>query len=177
MINKIIRGLQKTIYEIIIKERSPQKLAFSCCLGIYIAFSPWVGFHTIMVFVLSWLFRLNATITFASTYLLNNPWTMTPLYLGDYFFGSWVLRSAFGVDAMAINPTWMISFNTKLAYYTGLQGLSFWAFIVGGNLLGIIFSVILYPILLSFFSRITKKSIKSTSQQYENNCKKQKSLP
>ena len=165
------------ICDLTLKEQSAQKLTLSCCLGIYIAFSPWVGFHTIMVFAFSWLFRLNPAITFTSTYILNNPWTMTPLYLGDYFFGDWVLKSCFGIDSMAINPSWMTWVNTNLTYYTGLKGLSFWAFMVGGNLLGILFSVILYPILLNTFSKILKKTENPTIQHNEDNNPEQKSLP
>lgn len=174
MIKKIARALKKILYDLALKEKSPKKLTLSCCLGIYIAFSPWVGFHTIMIFVFAWLFRLNPAVTFTSTYILNNPWTMTPLYFADYVFGDFVLKSWFGIDSMAINPVWMTWFNKNLTHYTGFNGFSFWAFMIGGNLLGIILSVILYPILLSFFKKIINKS--ATNKQNENNCTEQKSL-
>ena len=168
MINQISKRLYIFICDLALREKCPRKLTLSCCLGIYIAFSPWVGFHTIMIFICSWIFRLNTAVTFTSTYILNNPWTMTPLYLGDYLFGNWVLKSGFGIDSMAINPSWMTWVNSNLNHYTGLNGLSFWAFMVGGNLLGILISVILYPILFNIFNRTIKKTEKVSSQQNED---------
>ena len=78
---------------------------------------------------------------------------MVPLYLGDYLFGKWLLYSI-GIDAMNTNPSWMSWINEPLQHYTGISGISFWAFMVGGNLLGIFFSVILYPVLLFFFHTV-----------------------
>lgn len=152
LIPKQANRIKQFVYHLALKERSPHKLALSCCLGIYIAFSPYVGFHTILIFLLSWLFALNPVVTFTSSYIFNNPWTMVPLYLADYLFGKWFL-CYIGIDAMAINPSWMSWINEPLQHYTGISGISFWAFMVGGNLLGIIFSVILYPVLLFFFIR------------------------
>jgi len=177
LIKKIGTEFKELIYEATLKERSPHKLTISCCLGVFIAFSPYIGFHTLMIFLFSWLFSLNLALTFASTYLLNNPWTMVPLYAIDNFFGDWVLRAMFGINSHAYNPTWLTWVNDQLAHYTGLTGISFWGFMVGGNLLGIIFSVILYPILLVFFRRITKQTISQKSKPYhEDNNTEQKSI-
>jgi len=161
LISGLAKRLKQFFYALAFKERSPRKLTLSCCLGIYIAFSPYVCFHTVMIFFFSWLFRLNCAITLSSSYLINNPWTMIPVYVLDYLFGNWFLKTTFGYDSMTINPLWMDWINTQLTYYTGLKGISFWAFMVGGNLLGIIFSAILYPVLMLFFSRMSQDSIKT----------------
>jgi len=79
---------------------------------------------------------------------------MVPLYVSDYLFGDWFLWKC-GIDSMTINPSWMSYVNGPLTTYIGLSGISFWAFMVGGNLLGIIFGVILYPILIVLFRRIS----------------------
>ncbi|TET05932.1 DUF2062 domain-containing protein [Candidatus Dependentiae bacterium] len=148
---KIASRIKQFIYFLTLKERSPRRLSLSCCLGIYIAFSPFVGFHTIMIFFFSWFFKLNPSVTFTSSYLLNNPWTMLPLYVTDYLFGDWFLRFFLGNNFLTLNPSWMSWINQPLIHYTGIKGVSFWSFMVGGNLLGIIVSVILYPILTVFF--------------------------
>jgi uncharacterized protein (DUF2062 family) len=148
---KITNRIKQCIYFLTVKERSPRKLSLSCCLGIYIAFSPFIGLHTIMIFFFSWLFKLNPSVTFTVSYLLNNPCTMVPLYAIDYLFGDWFLSFILGNNFLMFNPSWMSWINQPLTYYTGIRDLSFWSFMVGGNLLGIIVSVILYPILTVFF--------------------------
>ena len=176
MIKKRIIDL---LYRLALKERSPRKLTLSCCLGTYIAFCPFAGFHTVLIFALSWLFRLNPAVTFTSSYAINNPITMVPLYVADYLFGKWILHNLFHLDPSAINPTWMQWINTQLAYYTGIPEISFWAFMIGGNLLGILLGGILYPVLLRAFTGIRTKLYADSSQvglKNENNCPEQKSI-
>ncbi len=129
-----------------------------------------------MIFILSWLLQLNPAATFMSTYIINNPWTMAPLYFVDYIFGNWFLYICFGLNSMTINPSWIEQANTWIAYYTGFKGISFWGFMVGGNLLGILFSVILYPVLLNIFTKMLKTA-NSQLYQHENNSQEQKSVP
>ena len=76
---------------------SPHKLAFSFCIGIYVAFSPFPGGHTIMMLAFKWFFGLNFPILFIAT-SFNNPWTMIPFFSFDYIFGYWVTHSLFGLN-------------------------------------------------------------------------------
>src|SRR5581483_10373754 len=67
------------------QEHCSTKLALSFCVGVYIAFSPFIGLHTVMTFIFVWLFGLNLAATFTASWLINNPWTMIPIYSTDYF--------------------------------------------------------------------------------------------
>jgi len=103
---------------------------------------------------------------------------MIPVYSTNYIFGDWLLKF-FGLDPLALNPSWMGSINNLMAKYTGLSGLSFWSFMIGGNLLGLVISVILYPVVTVVFKRIsrqiyTKKSGKVNIN--EDYSQKQKSI-
>lgn len=159
----VVKPFKSFFERLVLKERSPKVLALSFCFGVYIAFCPFVGFHTIMVIGLSWLLSLNFAVTLASSIFVNNPWTMVPIYSIDYFFGTWVFK-IFGIDPVASNPTWMNFFNQTLFKYTGVSGISFWAFMLGGNLLGLLISVILYPVAKRAFERIANKSRQSQLQ-------------
>jgi uncharacterized protein (DUF2062 family) len=136
-------------------EKSAHTLALSISIGVFIAFSPYLFFHTIMIFVLSWFLKLNPVITFAVTYAINNPWTMCFVYFADYLVGDFVLRMSLCSPAL-MNPSWMNWVNGQLCAYTGLSGLSFWSFMVGGNLLGVLFGVMLYPIMKNMCIRMNK---------------------
>ncbi|KKP29747.1 MAG: hypothetical protein UR12_C0003G0021 [candidate division TM6 bacterium GW2011_GWF2_30_66] len=152
----IIKSFKSFFEKLVLKEKSPKILALSFCAGIYIAFCPFVGFHTVMVFAFSWFFSLNFAVTLASSVFVNNPWTMVPIYSMDYVFGDLFFK-LFGINPLSFNPSWMDAFNSLAFKYTGVSGISFWSFMIGGNLLGIIISVILYPIARSSFEKISKR--------------------
>jgi uncharacterized protein len=130
------------------QEYCAHKFALSCCIGAYIAFSPFIGLHTAMVFLFSWLFTLNAAIIFAVSFFINNPWTMVPVYGIGYIVGDWLL-TWFGIANMADNTTWSIALP-KIYNYCSSNSLL--AFLVGGNLLGLGIGGILYPIMRYIFN-------------------------
>lgn len=146
--------IRRFIYSLIARDRNTSSLAASCALGIFVAFSPFVGLHTVMAIVLSWLLSLNFVIVFSVTHFINNPWTMVPVYSFGYFTGELILNGIFGIDTIATNPTWMTYLNEFLHSYTGLRGVSWWSFMLGGNLLGLVIAGMLYPIMKRFFGRL-----------------------
>lgn len=134
-----------TFKNIFIKNYSSKNLVRSCCVGVYIAFSPFVGFHTIMVCIFSWLFRLNFPVTMGISILINNPWTMIPVYGADYLFGE-LLFYTMGINSKAWNPVWVEMLNAKITAYVPIPTVSLWSFMIGGNLLGIMIAGMLYPV-------------------------------
>ncbi len=135
------------------QEQSSYRMALSVSVGIFIAFSPYLFFHTIMIFLLSWLLGLNFMITFTVTYALNNPWTMIFVYAADYVVGDFLLNLA-GFCPMMLNPHWIECINVPLRHHTGLDGIAFWSFMIGGNLLGLLLGVMLYPVVKSIYGRM-----------------------
>ncbi len=125
---------------------TPQKLTYSCCLALYIAFSPFPGAHTIMMIVSAYIFGLHFPTLFIIG-SINNPWTAIPFYSFDYAFGYWFVHSLLGW-----NPSLVIS----LAKLFGSGEICLWSFFIGGNVLGIISALIAYPIATKFFNRLAK---------------------
>jgi uncharacterized protein (DUF2062 family) len=125
--------------------RDSTNIVPSCCVGVYIAFSPFIGLHTAMVFLFSWLFRLNVPVTFAFSILINNPWTMVFVYGADYVFGE-CLFYLVGINSRTWNPVWVEVLNAKINTVVSIPGISFWSFMIGGNLLGILIAGMLYPV-------------------------------
>jgi uncharacterized protein (DUF2062 family) len=158
MSSQFITRIKNKMHELALQERSSKKLALSCAMGVFIAFSPFICFHTVMTFVLTWLMGLNLAATFAVSVLVNNPWTMLPIYSADYFFGEFLLHDLLGIDTVSMNPAWMCWINEKLAYYCGIKDVSFWAFMIGGNVLGALITITLYPLFKRLFDRIMHSS-------------------
>jgi uncharacterized protein (DUF2062 family) len=59
-------------------------LAFGA--GVFIAFFPVMGIHTVMALAVAWMARFSVPVILAGT-LVNNPWTFAPIYGGSYWFG------------------------------------------------------------------------------------------
>jgi uncharacterized protein len=151
MIKKILSYLKRCVYQ----ERSPQKLALSFCIGNYIAFSPYIGLHTAMVFFAVWFFSLNLGITFAAACGINNLWTLVPIYSADYIFGYWLVHKVMHLDGLLYTPQWLKYVNYFFEQNLGISSPCLWSFLIGGNILGILTSLILYPLMVKVFSKLS----------------------
>ncbi len=137
-------------------ERSARKLALATSVALYVAISPFLGLHTIMLVVAGWVFNLNIPVLIMVSYTVNNPWTMVPLMAAGYWVGYKLLHDIMGISVAALNPALMACVNMYIQKYIGIQDVSFWAFMIGGNLLGIAVAVGMYPFLLMLFNELAK---------------------
>jgi len=78
-----IRDRIKSLFQL---NDSPNMLAIAFAVGIFIAFSPTIGLHTVSCLFVAWIFRLNKLVVFTAAFV-NNPWTMVPLYGFCLWFG------------------------------------------------------------------------------------------
>jgi len=154
----LVQTIKKMCENIFSREHSAKKFAVTVCLGVYIGISPFIGFHTIMTFLFAWLFALNTGTLFAVSFLIHNPWTTIPIYAFDHFFGKWLFRIC-NVDYSCFDPVWVDSWNDFLMNHTGISGVSPVAFLVGGNLLALIMSVIMYPLAKRLFEVYRSKKV------------------
>jgi uncharacterized protein (DUF2062 family) len=139
---------KKVLHKAFEEGSCPKKMALSFCAGIYIAFSPFPGGHTIMMLISKWLFRLNFPVLFFAT-SINNPWTAIPFFSLDYVFGYWLTHSVIGWD-----PGW----NISLAKFFGSGEICLWSFLLGGNILGIAGAILCYPAIRKLFERFGSRS-------------------
>lgn len=145
MINK--EKILKVFKNALTSGNSPEKLALSICFGIYIAFSPFPGGHTLMMLAAKALFDLNLPVLFIIT-SINNPWTMVAFFGLDYAFGYWFLHGV-----MNLSPAWIFSY----AKLFGDTKICLWSFIIGGNILGIIFALVSYIPIKTVLVRISDR--------------------
>ena len=115
---------------------SPNKLATSFAVGAFIAFSPTIGLHTVSCFVVAWMFRLSKLVVFTAA-LMNNPWTMVPLYGFCLWFGIKITGSMIETPDIA----WQ-SLTFTSAYHILRPYL--WPFVAGTVVSGAIAAVLSY---------------------------------
>jgi len=141
------KRVQGLIFKALKSGSSPEKLSLSFAIGMYIAWCPFVGMHTIMMLSSLWIFKLNFPVLAFST-MLNNPWTILGFCSSEYAFGYWIVHYVIGWE-----PGWQIS----LEKIFGSGKICVWSFFIGGNIVGIVTALVSYPILLIVFKKIARQ--------------------
>ena len=115
---------------------SPNRIALAFAVGVFIAFSPIIGLHTISVFVFAWMFRLSKVVVFSAA-CINNPWTIVPLYGFCLWFGIKI------TGAMTVVPDIAWRTLTISSAYDILRPY-LWPFVAGTIVVGAAAAVISY---------------------------------
>ncbi len=129
-----IRGRIISIFQM---NDSPNKLALAFALGVFIAFSPTIGLHTVSCLLFAWMFRLSKAVVLFTATLVNNPWTIVPLFGFCLWFGMVITGSEIAIPEIAWNELTVNSAYLILKPYL-------WPFIAGTVVLGVVASIISY---------------------------------
>ena len=128
----------------------PERTALAFSIGIFIAFSPFLGLHTIMATLVAFLFRFNKIAIYTGTFV-NNPFlTLVPIIAASYFVGALLMG----------RPLSLPDEGLKLLQEPHLLTAAYWQqlfthlpdivlpFSIGGMALSVICSLIAYPVTL-----------------------------
>jgi len=125
----------------------PERSALAFAIGVFIAFSPLLGLHTILATLIAFLFRFNKVAIYTGTFV-NNPLTLVPIIVASDAIGALLLGTPVRIPAEAIeilrHPR---PFSSK--YYSQLFVHSWYLlepFALGGVILSVICSLLAYPL-------------------------------
>ena len=87
------KGWKRFLKENIIQTQGSNKTkALSVALGIFVGLSPFIGFHTVIVFFLATVFKLNKLISYLCTHISFPPLIpfiiMISMWIGGYFLNN-----------------------------------------------------------------------------------------
>jgi uncharacterized protein (DUF2062 family) len=146
--------IKKTAQQILHLGDSPRRTALAFAIGVFLAFSPLYGLHTISVFVFAWAFRLNAVAILAGSFI-NNPWTVIPILGSTMWIGLKLvpIGNPQTLDLVLQDLVILIQTATVRNHFNILilwQQFKpyLFPFIVGATALGIVCSLIAYPLVL-----------------------------
>ena len=141
----------------------PERTALAFSVGVFIAFSPFLGLHTVMATVLAFAFRFNKVAIYTGTFV-NNPFlTLVPIIVASYAVGALLLG----------RPLRLPEGGMELLRDPHLFARDYWRrlwghaddvllpFAVGGTALSVVCSLIAYPVTLKFL-RARRKAGKSS---------------
>jgi uncharacterized protein len=119
---------------------TPRRIAAAFGVGVYLAFHPLFGLHTLMALGIAFAFRLSRAAVLIGIYV-NNPWTIAPMYMAGTLLGCFLLGVS--PDDLAT-----ITFAEHgWAFYRSLAAQLrpyLWPFVVGNTLLGLVFGGLAY---------------------------------
>ncbi len=116
----------------------PHRLALAFAAGVFIAFSPTFGLHTLSVFAVAWAFRLNTLVLLTAAFL-NNPWTIVPMYAFCLWFGIRITGSDIATPDIPWGEVGIRDLFLLLKPYL-------WPFVAGTLVIGAIAAVISYAL-------------------------------
>ena len=126
----------------------PERTALAFSLGVFIAFSPFLGLHTILATLIAFLFRFNKVAIYSGTFI-NNPFlTLVPIIIASYAVGAFILGRPLRIPAGGVELLRHPHLLTA-AYYSELFRGSWdivWPFTIGGLTLSVVCSLIAYPV-------------------------------
>jgi uncharacterized protein (DUF2062 family) len=126
----------------------PERTALAFSIGVFIAFSPFLGLHTILATLVAFLFRFNKVAVYSGTFI-NNPFlTLVPIIIASYAIGAFILGRPLQIPASGLNLLRHPHLLTT-DYYRRLFQES-WdivlPFSIGGLILSVVCSLVAYPV-------------------------------
>lgn len=128
----------------------PERTALAFSIGVFIAFSPFLGLHTILATLIAFIFRFNKISIYTGTFLNNPPLTLVPIIIASYAVGALVMGRPLKIPAEGIELLEHPHIFSG-GYYKQIFVQSWYLvepFAVGGLILSVVCSVIAYPLTL-----------------------------
>ena len=128
----------------------PERTALAFSIGVFIAFSPFLGLHTIMATVVAFLFRFNKIAIYTGTFINNPIFTLIPIIIASYAVGAFILGRPMRIPDEGLE----LLKNPRIfsGDYYGLLLVQFWniiwPFSVGAMALSVVCSLLAYPLTL-----------------------------
>ena len=139
-----IPSFRSLLKQVLHLRESPQRTALAFAVGVFIAFSPTYGFHTIMVLFCAWALGLNFFALMIGAFL-NNPWTIVPILGATYWVGALLLGRSDGPSFDWHDLSFTAIYEQVMPYAA--------PFFLGGLVLSLLGAVLAYPLAYYFLAK------------------------
>jgi uncharacterized protein len=123
---------------------TPRRAALAFAIGVFIAWTPAVGLHSLLALAIAFLFGLNRVAVLAGTFV-NNPWTIVPIYYASAHLGSFIVGSEVSMPRLE-GKTWSHLYEFLVQCRPWIVPLTTGTLILGSLCALISFPVVLYGI-------------------------------
>lgn len=139
---------RSTFRRLLALDDPPERTALAFSIGVFIAFSPFLGFHTLLATAIAFLFKFNKVAIYSGTFI-NNPFlTLVPITVASYAIGAFVLGLPLQIPAQGLallkDPHPLTADYYRLLFRESWQIV--WPFAIGATVLSFVCSLIAYPV-------------------------------
>src|SRR5258706_7718516 len=93
---------RSTFRRLLALDDPPERTALAFSIGVFIAFSPFLGLHTVAATLIAFLFRFNKIAIYTGTFI-NNPFlTVVPIIVVSYAIGAFLLGRPLGIPTEGV---------------------------------------------------------------------------
>ena len=153
----------------------PERTALAFAIGVFIAFSPFLGLHTIMATAIAFIFRFNKVAIYTGTFVNNPLLTLVPIIIASYAVGAFLTGRPLSLPSESLE----LLKHPRLTsgdYWRALFVTNGWnlllPFGVGGMVLSVVFSLASYPLTLKFL-RARKEAADADVETVEDDARKE----
>jgi len=157
-----MRALKDLIKKLLHIEDTPERTALAYCIGIFLGFSPFLGFHTLGGLAIAFLFGLNRVAILLGVWT-NNPWWIVPYYVIATWIGMKV--TGYSIEWTRLKEIFQLGriegfmssgFSRQVSSQSGLL----LSFLIGSLILCTFLGLVAYPLSLRWvrFYRSHKKA-------------------
>jgi uncharacterized protein (DUF2062 family) len=142
--------LRSSLRRLLALDDPPERTALAFSVGVFIAFTPLLGLHTILATLVAFLFRFNKVAVYLGTFV-NNPFlTLVPIIFASYAVGALLLGRPLALPAEGVEM--LRDPHVLTASYRHELWARFWVlllpFSLGGVVLSAVCSLAAYPVTL-----------------------------
>jgi uncharacterized protein len=139
-----------TLRRLLAIDDPPERTALAFSVGVFIAFSPFLGLHTLMATALAFIFRFNKIAIYTGTFVNNPVFTLVPIILASYAVGAFFMGRPLRLPdeglALLREPHLLTMDYWRRIFLHSRDVLT--PFAVGGLALSVVCSLAAYPLTL-----------------------------
>ena len=143
---------------------SPQAIARGVAIGMIVAFTPTIGFQTLIALGVATFLNANRPVSIVPTWL-TNPFTIPPVYAFTYYLGSFfwpgpepaTVTRAMRAATKDLESLDFLALRAQLGVFLDLGTDVFIAMWIGGLIVGAIAAAIAYPLTLRTVVRLRER--------------------
>ncbi len=149
----------------------PKVLARGIAIGVFVAITPTIPFHTTLILLLCGLLAANPLAGVAISFIVSNPITIPLQYYWSWRLGTWITGNHFSwasvklllhqVDQAGFIHGAQILFKTSVSLI--------YTMIIGGVILALPFAILSYWIALIGYKKAREKRSKRLAQKRQEN--------
>jgi hypothetical protein len=146
----------------------PERTALAFSIGVFIAFCPFLGLHTIMATVVAFVFRFNKIAIYAGTFINNPIFTLVPIIIVSYGVGAFVMGRPLSIPAEGLellkNPRILTGEYYRQVFVQSRYIVE--PFAVGSTILSVVCSLVAYPLTLRALRAYRRRKASNESVKY-----------